>query len=860
VRKPAQLVITEGITDCIALLARGIPCISPVTTNIRHNDWERIIPRLTGVKEVIICQDNEISGAGWQGALNTARALDQAHIACRVATLPLDAGQLSAREALGAKYGITSDVGIRLLPTLLTDRSPEECADAQRLLEAAKQDIASFFTSGHTAAEFLSVIAQSISPLEYAIASLSPALPAMERQERLDAILQQIAPLPKTTHTRLITAIHQRLPDIGKTDLRAALRDAGLAVLEERREAQRDTTGYGDPVLVNGNRTYYLANNRIIRESSRDTAAGKVTSEHQAANFHIKFEAERFVDDGERHADGSTVAERALRGQMLGDTFTRAFQIESSAWGSNTELSKRITATAGTQALYTTNDLDDIRIISAAVSGELPRERIFSFFGHHPTKGFLSPTLTIHNGEITQTTDTGARVEIGADYPKARYLDLLPADDATVRETVTHLITDLWRLQPLRVTLPMFAHAFAGPLLFGSTLQQQAFSPYILFVTGSSGKGKTETARLMQCLWGNFGTKERLASWASTPLMNRQQAAKCRGGLWLIDDFKRHRLQGQYQSAVNMLNDYADLQGRGRATQGAKNITQEPIRNMLMVTGEDMPYTETSALARSLIVEFTSDGDTRDQYARCLAQMSNYPCVMPRFIAWWQRQEPDDWLRRAEDARGAYVAFFARERLTGDNTVRLASSAALQTLTMEAFQTFCWSLDIDIEQVAQFDPLIEHRLILQNLCRGMLATVNDIRPSAQFIDTLAELLVTGRVAIADKDGDLGLTPDHTAKTIGHYDVRRGSVNLYSSSVLAEIQDLRKRSDGNGMQWSAQAIGKQLAEDGWLVDRDVTSLQIVTRSKDEGGTCRAWALDAKRLKIEIKKKLNKDIED
>lgn len=872
-QKPAQLVITEGITDCIALQARAIPSISPVTTNIRHDDWARIIPRLVGVKEVIICQDNEVSGAGWQGALNTAHALQSAGIACRVATLPLDAEQLAARETLEKTYGIADAMGSRAMATYLADRTEDERADAQQLLEAAKQDIASFFASGHTSTDFQAVIASAISPLEYAISALAPALNTIERDEMLDAILKQIAGQPKTKHTKLLNAICARLPEISKTDLRLALKDAGRAAQEERREASRASTGYGDPVLVNGNRTYYVAGNRIIRETSRETAAGRITSEHQVANFYIQFETERIVDDGEHHEDGTTVAERTLRGTMHGDTFTRAFAIESSAFGMNSELSKRITATAGTRALYTTNDVDDIRIISSSVSGELQREQVYNFFGHHPTEGFLSPSLTIRGGELLATADTGARVEIGQDHPKARYLDLLPADDATVRATILHLITDYWRLQPLRVTLPIFAHAFAGPILFCSALQQQAFSPYILFVTGSSGKGKTETARLAQCLWGRFTTKEKLASWASTPLSNRQQAAKCRGGLWLIDDFKRHRLQGQYQNAVNMLNDYADLQGRGRATRGAQMITQEPIRNMLLVTGEDMPYTETSALARSLIVEFASEEDTREQYSRCLSHMADYPTVMPRFIAWWQGQDAEEWLRRAEEERNAFVSFFARERLQGDNTVRLASSAALSLLAMEAFQVFCWSLDIDIQEATGFDPLVEHRIILQSLCRSMLAAVNEIRPAAQFIDSLVDLLVSGRVAIYDKDGDLQLHPDVHAKTIGHYDIRRHSVNLYTSLALAEIQDLRKRADGNGLQWSAQAIGKQLAEDGWLVDRGDKSLQINARMPSDvtiPGECynlqkascnimRSWALDAKRLKSVLKLALNRDDE-
>ena len=851
--RPKQIVITEGVTDCIALLARDIPTISPVTTNIRHEDWARIIPKLSGVQEVVICQDNEISGAGWQGAMNTARVLDAAAISCRVAILPLDACHIAARETLQQKYAVSSHLGSRALSTHLSDRTEEEKKEAQGLLEAAKQDVASYFAGGHNATDFLAVMASATSPLSYAISTLSPDMQQSDREEVLDAILRQVSTLKPHAQTPLIKAICKQLPALNAADLKQTLKIAGKELLTEKREAAHATNGHGDPVYQNGAKNFYLVDNKIVKEVTRNTGIGPITTETVVSNFHLKFEAERLIDDGELRNDGSTISERALRGKMVGDGFTRAFSIEAGAYGSNAELSKRITSVAGTRAVYSTADMDDIRTISNTVSGELQHEQIYSFFGNHPTEGFLTPTLTIKAGKISLTADSGARVEIGRDFPKARFLDFLPATDAEVAEVITHLVTDYWQLQPLCVTLPIFAHAFVGPLLFCSQFQQQAFSPYILFVTGSSGKGKTETARLAQCLWGKYGTKERLASWASTPLSNRQQAAKCRGGLWLIDDFKRHRLQGQYQNAVNLLNDYADLQGRGRAGNSPRTLTQEPIRNMLMVTGEDMPYTETSALARSLVVEFRNEGDTRVQYRNCLAMMDRYPSVMPRFIAWWQTQSPEVWLERAEEERADFINFFARERLQGDNTVRLASSSALSMTAMDAFMTFCWSLDLNIEQLAKFDPIIEHRLILQTMCRTMLATVNDIRPSTQFISTLVELLVSGRAQIFDKENLLQLHPDHNARVIGHTDIRRGSVNVYITTLLAEIQDLTRRADGSGMQWSSHAIGKQLAEDGWLVEREATRTQIVVRSTGDNGqsiTNRAWALDARKLKTAI----------
>lgn len=44
-RGPARVIITEGVTDWLALMQLGLPTVSPVTVRIRAADWERLILR-----------------------------------------------------------------------------------------------------------------------------------------------------------------------------------------------------------------------------------------------------------------------------------------------------------------------------------------------------------------------------------------------------------------------------------------------------------------------------------------------------------------------------------------------------------------------------------------------------------------------------------------------------------------------------------------------------------------------------------------------------------------------------------------------------------------------------------------------
>lgn len=185
--RPERVVITEGVTDCISLMEHGFPVVSPVTVQIREADWERLLPKLAGVKTVFICQDNEVSEAGMQGALKTARILAGHGIATRVAILPLGEKQRAARDKLAD--------------------SPDGSADAEVLMADAKIDVNEFFASGKTATDFEQILAAAQTPLELAISKLSPEIPEVDLAKTLGPVLSevhQLDPIEQPRHLRLI--------------------------------------------------------------------------------------------------------------------------------------------------------------------------------------------------------------------------------------------------------------------------------------------------------------------------------------------------------------------------------------------------------------------------------------------------------------------------------------------------------------------------------------------------------------------------------------------------------------------------------------------------------------------------------
>jgi DNA primase len=242
--RPESVVITEGVTDCLALMQQGFKTISPVTVRIKAADWQHLMPRLRGVQKVFICQDNEISQAGLKGALQTARILAEHKVETRLVTLPLDDEQKQARARLKAEFGLVNAVGPKELASLLEGRSAQDVTEAQRLLSASKIDVNEFFIRGHSAQDFQKLLDCAQSPIEYGIQNIPDDLPEEERNKILDPVLAEMATMPPLEQSRLLKQLHERLGraipmNVLKEQLRSVRQEEKAKARQESKKAKR---------------------------------------------------------------------------------------------------------------------------------------------------------------------------------------------------------------------------------------------------------------------------------------------------------------------------------------------------------------------------------------------------------------------------------------------------------------------------------------------------------------------------------------------------------------------------------------------------------------------------------------------
>lgn len=150
VRGAEEVLVTEGVTDCISAQQAGVACISPVTTRFRRQDHPKLLTLTSRASRVAICNDAEENGAGEAGAVDTARVLVAAGRDVRLAVIPrpegiakIDVNELVAKQGSAALKEVLASA--RTLPDHLLASIPDTTrpADLQRALGPVFEALAS---------------------------------------------------------------------------------------------------------------------------------------------------------------------------------------------------------------------------------------------------------------------------------------------------------------------------------------------------------------------------------------------------------------------------------------------------------------------------------------------------------------------------------------------------------------------------------------------------------------------------------------------------------------------------------------------------------------------------------------------
>ncbi|MDH7602245.1 MAG: CHC2 zinc finger domain-containing protein [Armatimonadota bacterium] len=601
--RPERIVITEGVTDCISLIQHGFSTISPVTVQVKDDDWRRILPKLAGVKTVYICQDNEVSEAGLKGALKTARHLADNGIETRLVVLPLEERHSEARRELRDRFGLDITVDSKELSKRLATLDPTDKKQAEELLGRAKIDVNEYFASGHTAADFEELLSSAVTPLEYSIDRIPHDAPDQERNRLLEPVLEEIAEQAPLEQTRLLKILQERCKS--RFSL-AVLKAQVKAIQKEQKSRQREQRRREKRVSDAPAGSCRACVEQVLLDTEADTGTADYTKAAEAAyNW--------FVSNGARF----------FRTRQ-GDPFM-FFNDELLWMDSSDRARKRLYSamvyqhTGLVQAAYGGRVFIEVLANLATQHGEV-RDH-FSWLHTDVARHIVYFNLNNERHEIARITPDGVEIIKNGSNADGVILEssgkmepvqfLADADEAEADRLIVSLILDNLACSPENRFL-IWAWLSCFLLMdFAGTRPMTRFE-------GSSASGKTTAAKLITTLlYGQPQQKK------STDAANYSDGA--RNPLIALDNVETNDLT---EELVNfMLTSITGIAKEKRKSGTDTDTVVERTKCLVNTTGiEPLKGELTETLSRTFIIRFNIEESTNDCFleAQILAQIRQH--------------------------------------------------------------------------------------------------------------------------------------------------------------------------------------------------------------------------------------------
>lgn len=256
-------------------------------------------------------------------------------------------------------------------------------------------------------------------------------------------------------------------------------------------------------------------------------------------------------------------------------------------------------------------------------SGDVP---VRAVFGHTGWRELGGEQVYLHEGMEAPS------VSLEGDLA-GRYV--LPTDPTPedIREGVRASYA-LWDLGERRVTVPMVAMAYVGPL---ATVLRTDF---LLYVHGTTGSYKSSLAALVNFHYGDFSYKSLPLNFEGTSNFLERALYGTKDALAVVDDLRpgissrdRETLEVKLQRLLRMVGNRA---ARGRMSATLENRFGFPTRGVVMATGEYLPDASafSSANNRALTVGVSKGCIDFDRLRDADKHRKKLPAAMKGFTDW----------------------------------------------------------------------------------------------------------------------------------------------------------------------------------------------------------------------------------
>ena len=415
-------------------------------------------------------------------------------------------------------------------------------------------------------------------------------------------------------------------------------------------------------------------------------------------------------------------------------------------------------------------------------------------------------------GDEIMFLNNSDQLEVELDRELAAYD--LPADPQNVAQAMSSSISYL-TVASGRVTYPLWAAMWLAPL------RELVSCAFTLWLYGATGTFKSTLAALALNHYGaNFDEKHLPASFTDTANRLEQKAFTIKDAPLVIDDFapqKEHSSHQEYtRTAHRMVRGAGNLTGRGRLSAKSTPLTTYVPRSLLMITGEDLPNSQ-SLVARLFVVEVERGDVDRQRLSQLQSEAGRLSHAMAGYLRWLA----GNWTGLAETIPARWRQY-REQAIQNGLHLRLPEAIA--------------SLSIGLEMGLRFGAYLgvidgeSYQLLLNEGClafgagsQAMISHLQEEKPEELFLRTLRELLTQGKVCLRHReDGTTLPEADERAELLGWYD--EDYVYLLPQMSYNRVAK-HFRDQGDPFPVRAQTLRKMLKEAGVLVCKDKRLTQV-----------------------------------
>lgn len=523
---------------------------------------------------------------------------------------------------------------------------------------------------------------------------------------------------------------------------------------------------------------FRIEGGRIVRV--KQTKDGPVTE--PLCNFSATVTEEIALDDGAEVTRAFLLSGRLNTGEALPPARVPVAKFASMTW---------VTEHYGVRAIVRAGSTckDYLREAIQHLSPGAPRRQVFTHTGWREIDGQFH---YLHaGGAIGCGAAPRCEVDLGPDL--ARYV--LPATPSNIREAVRASL-NLLHVAPLSVTTLLWAGTYRAPLASAKPLDLS------LWIEGQTGSLKSTIVALFLSHFGNFD-RTNLTPWSSTANQLERRAFLLKDAPFVIDDWAPSALDAREldTKAARLLRAQGNLAGRGRLRADLSERPGFPPRGMIVSTGEQHPAGQ-SLLARVLFVELHREGVNLPALTAAQHNKQLLSHAMAGYLQWLAPQMPSLPALLADSFEAA------RERATSAGEHMRVSEAVAH----------CWiGFDCGLqfaEEVGAVSPSEAAKIreegwaALCHLGAAQAGLVEELRPTRQFLTTLAAVLAQGKVRLRSREDPY--PADMVGEIIGWADV--DFVYLLPESSYRAVA-MFSREAGHPFATSLDRLKRDFAKEG-----------------------------------------------